>query len=128
MWLERIGVPPGEEGHAITYSHTVLLVCPECGSSQVEKLDHDCFDYEEVWDQREWYILDPSDTARLRLLLDTCPQPQSPECDCAVHRALRSACQALPTRAWSWSLEAEAHIHRVRLQVDAGRPTLQLKT
>lgn len=48
--ISRDAVPPGREGHVFVYRHTVIVLCSRCGSGHVGKHDHDCFDFEEVWD------------------------------------------------------------------------------
>jgi len=127
LWLDQQGRPHGLAGHAFTYSHIVIQHCPACGRGQIEKFDHDCFDYEQVWDQAEWYTLDPADMARVIALARLCPQPQQPDCECAVHIFLRADCQALPAKGWSHSLEAQQHIHRARLRTDQAVPHLELE-
>ena len=122
--LDQQGIPPGEDGHVITYSHLAAAVCPVCGHGQVESLDHDCFDYEDVWDWYEWYVLSPADTSQLRALVAACPHPLVAGCDCPVHSALRDTCRSLPHTAWHTSLQAEEHVHRVTLTVQDGRPKI----
>lgn len=117
MWIDREGIPPGDEGHNITYTHALLYVCQECGAGYIEKLDHDCFDYEEVWDQYEWYTLAPNDVARLLAHLSGCPSPLTPGCPCPIHRAMRTATADLPRRAWNFSTQAQEHIRPVRLNL-----------
>jgi len=62
--ISQEGAPPGHPDHNITYSHLVVVLCQANGCGQVERLDHDCFDFKDVWDQYEWYVLDPSDMKR----------------------------------------------------------------
>jgi len=124
--LERVGVPPGEKGHDIGYSHLAVFACPACSGGQVEKRDHDCFDFEEVWDQYEWCVLDPPGMRQLADAVRACRRPLDPECRCAVHEALRASCRALPSSYWSSSLEADSHVHRVSVVVEGGRPVVRL--
>lgn len=126
LLMEQRGVPPGQEGHTIAYEHTMVVLCSKCGSGHVEKHDHDCFDFEEVWDQAEWYTLDAADMATLRGLIAGCPQPFSAECDCPVHAGLRSGCRELPAKGWQWALEADAHVHQVSLEIKDGVPRPRL--
>ena len=123
--VDEKGVPPGREGHVFGYQHTVIVLCSRCGSGHVEKHDHDCFDFEEVWDQGEWYTLDAADMATLLGLIAGCPQPFSGECGCPVHRGLRASCSELPAKGWQLALEADAHVHQVSLEIKDGVPTLR---
>jgi hypothetical protein len=99
-----------------------------CGRSQMRKFEHDCFDWEDVWNQYEWYVLDPADTSRLATSVEKCPNPLSPACDCPVHKALRAAAVALPSSSWIHVLEADRHVHEVSLEMHRGVPKLQVKT
>ena len=119
--IERKGIPPGEDGHSIVYRHAVLVCCADCGAGHIEVLDHDCFDFEEVWDQFEWYTLAPADCAEVVRALARCPQPLLPACTCALHQAVRESLKPLPRRPWRTGLEAEAHVHRVSLVWRGGR-------
>lgn len=126
LLVDETGVPPGREGHVIVYEHTVVVLCSKCGSGHVEKHDHDCFDFEEVRDQAEWYTLGVSDMATLLGHIAGCPQPFSAECDCPTHEGLRASCRELPAKGWQWALEADAHVHQGSLEIKDGVPTLRL--
>lgn len=125
MLVDEHGIPPGEDGHNIVYGHTTIGLCPHCGSLQIERLDHDCFDYEAVWDQFEWYVLDRAALAVLRTLLSDCRNPLNPACQCTAHQLLRAECGALPSSGWASVLEAEDHVHRIRIHVTEGRLHLE---
>lgn len=124
--IDQEGIPPGEEGHTITYFQVILTHCPECGCGIVERLDHDCFDWEEVFDQYEWYLLDKPDFDTLLDGLKSCPDPMSPDCICAVHLGLRSSVNTLPVNSWGWALEGEHHEHKVKVRWSKVVPWLEL--
>lgn len=77
MFLHKSGEPPGDPNHQIGYEHDVVEMCPSCNGATLEHLRHDCFDFEEVWDQYEWYDLSPDDGTRLREVASRCEQPRS---------------------------------------------------
>ncbi len=125
--LDEDGIPPGEPGHSIGYSHILIAHCEECGCGQVERLDHDCFDWEDVWDQYEWYQLSKSDAEKLLKSLESCPDPMSPECRCDIHVSLYNSVKKLPTSWWHWAFEDDRHKHKVSLKWTNGLPELKLK-
>ena len=127
MFVDEKGIPPAMEGHAIVYSQLVLSVCQICGCGQIEKFEHDCFDWEDLWNQYEWYLLDPPDMARLMEIVRKCPNPVSPACDCPIHTALRSTAISLPTASWYYTIDATLHVHWVSLQIEKGLPKLRVK-
>lgn len=119
--VEEQGVPPGQPAHAITYARVQIERCAACGGGQIEWLDHDCFDYEDIWDQYEWYVLDPPGMAALAAWAAGCPAPLVSGCACPAHAALRAACRALPRSAWTWRQQYNKHIHHIHVVVsDAG--------
>lgn len=124
--VNQQGIPPGEEGHNITYNHIELLLCQSCGCSEIEIHDHDCFDYEDIHNRYEWYLLDSSDTAKLVKIAEACPSLLSPDCNCPVHNALRTSCRSLPSSPWlgGRGVEADFHIHRAYLEVKDGLPKI----
>ncbi len=61
---------------------------------------HDCFDFEEVFDQDEVCALDGESVAKVADGLAACPQPTSEACQCKVHQSLRSSCGSLPRHIW----------------------------
>src|SRR5689334_15149365 len=105
--LEREGARHESADHRFVYRHLIITRCGACGTGQIERWDHDCWAYhgDEVWDQREWYLLTASGMETLADLLPTCPAPLSPNCRCALHTGLRGACQTLP-RSW-WGVGSE---------------------
>jgi hypothetical protein len=119
--VDQHGIPPGEDGHNILYGHIRIGLCPRCDNLQIERLDHDCFDYESVWDQYEWYLLEGEMVPLLRSLLRTCPLPLDRSCRCAIHQQMRTACGSLPISGWSFGLEAPRHVHHLRVGVSEGR-------
>lgn len=123
--VDQHGIPPAEDGHNIIYGHTRIGLCPRCGSLQVERLDHDCFDFESVWDQFEWYLLDREALPAIRQFLSRCPNPLDPACDCATHQQLQTECSRLPSSSWASALEAERHVHRIRISTREGRLRLE---
>jgi hypothetical protein len=116
IFVDERGIPPGEEGHAITYSQTIIALCRSCGSGQVEEFSHDCFDFEEVFNQYTWYVLSPADAAELRSVVEACPTPLTAKCTCPVHTKLRSGCSMLPSTHWSEAFEPdELHTRKISL-------------
>jgi len=118
--IRQEGVHPGEKGHEITYSHTVLAVCESCGSGQLEKLEHDCFDFEDVFDHYEWYVIKDSEMKLLQERLKSCTKPLDAGCGCEVHEALRKSSEALPTTPWETSMETGSHINRISVDLSKG--------
>jgi hypothetical protein len=123
--IDRRGVPPGEDGHNILYAYTQIQVCPRCGQSRIEILDHDCFDYDAVWNQYEWYLMDRQALPVLRALLSACPNPLDPTCGCPAHQSLREELSRLPSSAWASALEADQHTHPIRMRIAEGRLHLE---
>lgn len=117
LLLHRTGFPSGHPQHNFTYEHIVIARCQYCGAKQIEIFGHDCFSYDEVWDQSEWYALDAADGARAEELISECPSPLSAECACVAHQQLRDICLALPVKGWSSPLEAEGHVHSISLKI-----------
>ena len=125
MWLHKSGEPPGDPNHQIGYDHDVIDICPACDGATLEHLRHDCFDFEAVWDQYEWYEFSPDDGARLRSLASRCDRPLEPLCNCATHKSLRESLRALPSSSWDAVFESPAHRHLVTVS-DGRRPVLSL--
>jgi hypothetical protein len=117
--VEESGFPPGDAQHNIGYDRWAVMSC-RCGAVQIERLDHDCFDFEEVWDQYDWYIVDGDGSANLKRILAGCARATDRACACPLHLRLRAACKALPTTGWSFPLERGAHVHRVTLELADG--------
>jgi len=114
------GYPPGDPKHHIGYEHRVLTRCPRCGAVQLEVHDHDCFDHEAVYDQYEWFVIDGA--RPLLAFLAGCPAPLDRDCDCPRHQAMWDATRHLQRRPWHSGLEHDAHVQRLRVRMDAGRP------
>ena len=125
LWLEKSGEPPEHPDHMIGYDHDLVEICPTCDGATLERLRHDCFDYEDVWDQYEWYELTPADGARLRTLAASCPTPLDHNCTCALHTSLRGSAKSLPIKSWEYGFEQGAHPHLVKLTTGA-TPTFHL--
>jgi len=88
-------------------------------------------DPDEPWDFYDWHLVDPGDAVRLRALLGSCPDPLGPECQCAVHAALRATFKALPRAKWS-GFAANAHgygteVHHVGVEIENGLPRLVVR-
>jgi hypothetical protein len=125
MFLHKSGEPPGDPKHQIGYEHDVVEICSACNGATLERLRHDCFDFEEVWDQYEWYELSPEDGTRLREVAARCAQPLNPFCTCAEHRSLCESARALPVSSWDAVFERATHRHTIRLSaVGTARFTL----
>ena len=115
MFLEKAGEPPGHPEHNIGYDHIVVDVCDACNGATVEKLHHDCFDFEDVWDQYEWYELDAADGPAMREVAAQCPEPLNPFCRCQTHKSLALSIRHLPASSWSSVFEDSGHRHRVAI-------------
>jgi len=94
--LAREGIPPGEPGHNIVYSHDAIFGCDDCHAGYTEVRRHDCFDFEEIYDQDDHHPLDAESIGQLLGCLPNCPTPLSEKCDCKVHQSLRSTWHSLP--------------------------------
>jgi len=127
LWLNKVGEPPGHPGHNIGYDHDVVELCPACGGGTLEQLRHDCFDFESVYDQYEWYELTPEDGVRMRAIAARCGQPLNPFCVCAVHTSLKASALALPSSSWDVVYEWDAHRHVVTID-DGAKPGFRLVT
>jgi len=77
--LSREGLPPGDPEHNIGYNHSVIVLCDGCGSGFIEVQNHDCFDFEEVFDQSEWFAFDHASGDVLQSTLSNCAQPLEAE-------------------------------------------------
>jgi hypothetical protein len=126
--VDEQGIPPGKEGHQIYYYRALFATCSHCGSSQLEVLEHDCFNYDEEWNRYEYYIVSPADTPRLVELLTACHDPPSAGCDCAIHTALRASLKNLLAERLSREFEPSQSIYNVSLHIVKGRPMLKIRT
>ena len=113
MWLHKVGEPPGEPNHNISYDHDIIEICSSCNGAILEALRHDCFDYEEVWDQYEWYEVGPADGLKLRAIAARCERPLDPFCDCDAHKSLRTSARELPRASVDAVFESVGHRHVV---------------
>lgn len=111
--LSREGAPPGAPEHNIVYEHAVVVRCTACESGFVEIRTHDCFDFEEVWDQNEWYVFDRASGDVLKSKTSECPSLLSETCRCPLHESLRSV--QLPVTHWTYGFEADSHIHSIEI-------------
>ena len=98
--LAKDGFPPGDSQHVITYSHDAIFGCDVCHHGYVELRRHDCFDFEEVFDQDQVCALDGDSIAKVADCLPRCPNPLLETCDCKVHQSLRSSWSWLPRHVW----------------------------
>jgi hypothetical protein len=123
------GIPPGEDGHDVIYSQTILFSCRDCRGSEIEIYTHDCFDHEDVFDRYEWYLLGPAETAQLLALVGACPAHLSAECVCPIHAALRTSCRSLPSSSWlgGRGVEADFYVQRAYVEVKDGLPRIATK-
>ena len=62
----------------------------------MENRQHDCFDFEEVFDQDQSWPLDGESIAVLTKYLPECPDPMAERCKCKVHESLRESWRILP--------------------------------
>jgi len=125
LWLSKVGEPSDHADHQIVYEHDVIEICPSCNGATLEALRHDCFDFEAVYDQYEWYEFAPTDGERLRAIAAKCEQPLNPFCTCAAHTSLRQSAGALPRSSWDAIFESAQHRHVVTV-TDGAKPKLTL--
>lgn len=124
--LDRNGTPHGPD-HQFVYSHLALLECTRCLAGLLERQTHDCFPHDEPWDTFTWYAVPPGDMARLRAGVVGCPAPMSWECGCAIHTALRTACDGLPRATWQPDVFGPFSVgetYPVTVEVENGLPRL----
>ncbi len=121
--------------HAVTYSHFVIVFCPDCGTGFVEKHDHDCWSHDEVWDLDEWYLLDARVMEKFQEdLIKMCPKPLSSTCTCQLHNRLRSEIYSLPSEPWESLSEDQKpvqkfdkkHVHRISLSIENNLPKFEI--
>ncbi|HEV2351070.1 MAG TPA: hypothetical protein VG028_14610 [Terriglobia bacterium] len=124
--LAREGIPPGEEGYYIVYSHDAIFLCEDCDGGFAEKRRRDSFDFEDVHDQDDHYALDAESVARLREgLTFLCPKPLAPDCACAAHTSLRASWHVLPRLGCDRDVQA---IPRIEIQSIRDAPTLRTRS
>jgi hypothetical protein len=110
------GYPPADSRHNIVYAHDAIFVCGRCGAGYAEQRRHDCFDFEDVWNQDEVCPIAAEDIARLHECLASCPDPVQQTCSCAVHESLRASWSAVPVSAWGarhLSIESSGGLPRI---------------
>jgi hypothetical protein len=122
MALLRDGEPSGKPGHGIVYNHSVIVLCDSCGSGFIEVLNHDCFDFEEVFDQSEWFAFDRASAGVLRSALSSCAQPLEASCDCGLHRSLRKTPLSIKPRTAGF--QAASHVQMIAIVVEDGLPSI----
>ena len=122
MTLVRDGEPSGQPGHGIVYNHSVIVLCDSCGSGFIEVLNHDCFDFEEVSDQSEWFAFDRASADVLGSALSSCVQPLEASCHCPLHRSLRKT--PLPVEPWTFGFQADSHVQPVAIVLENGLPSI----
>ena len=125
--VDEQGIPPGQEGHMIYYYRALFATCTDCGSSQLEVLEHDCFNYDEEWNRYEYYVVDRAHTPQLLELLKACQNPLSANCDCPTHEALRASLKSLLTERISGKSEPGQRVYKVSLQIIKGFPMLKIR-
>lgn len=87
--IEQEGVPHEKQGHKIAYSYEDILVCGKCNCGQLESHSHDCWSQEESWDMYWWYAFNPAGVEALKYLMNDCPSPTNPNCECGIHQFMR---------------------------------------
>lgn len=112
------------EDESFAYNESALYECSACNKGIIQRLDYDSFDWEDVWAQYEWYVLEPSDLKTFLEIAKRCPSPNSGECICEIHGSLRKSLYMLPRSSWNSIFEKENHIHRVALKSSKDRPVL----
>jgi hypothetical protein len=122
------GIPHDRPGHELVYHHEVLARCSECRRGQLEKLDHDCFDFFESWDLYGWFVLDESDMDRLHQVLAR-PPAQGSE---GIEADLAASARGLRLADWSGGAvlpryaDRDAihnHVASVRLRWEGNTPS-----
>ncbi|MEM2899342.1 MAG: hypothetical protein QXT63_00980 [Thermoplasmata archaeon] len=109
--ISREGIYPGEEGHEIVYSHAVIVECGSCGCGQIEELEHDCFDWEDDFDQYDWYHITKEDMRLLSERIKKCKEPLNEECKCEIHKQIQDAMSQLPRLTWKAVVGYRERVH-----------------
>lgn len=94
------GRPHGTTAHQLSYECAAFSECRACGKGQVEKVRHDCFNFDEAWDYYLWLMLEPGDAQALRQAAIACQQATWPGCQCNIHRSLVESATLLPCPDW----------------------------
>ncbi len=95
LWVKRSGAPHGDKDHQVSFTTLGMDLCQTCGHGVLESYSHDCWSNDEDWDMYWWYVLTPSELARLQSSLAACPTPLSPACPCPLHASLRESGEQL---------------------------------
>ncbi len=93
--LQKEGFPNGDPRHHITYHHEAIFGCDDCRAGYAEIRDHDCFQYDEIWDMDSVSPLDSEDISHFTECLPKCPEPISEKCECPVHKSLGASWNGL---------------------------------
>jgi hypothetical protein len=123
LLLSREGIPPGRPDHNIVYRHSVIVLCDVCRAGFLELHDHDCFDFEDVWNRDEWGEFDASSGEILRNHLNLCPAPLSENCECALHRSLRNV--PIKISSTEFGDNGGQHIHPINIRLSDILPVFQ---
>ena len=82
----------------------------------------DCFNFEDVFDQSEWFAFDRASADVLRSALSSCAQPLEASCDCPLHRSLRKT--PLPVEPWTFGFQAGSHVQPIAIVLENGLPSI----
>ncbi len=89
FFVQQRGVPHGKTGHNVAHDYKVILVCEKCGCGQIEVYSHDCWSHEEPWEMLWWYAFQPAGVEAVKYLMQDCPAPSNPSCECDIHQFMR---------------------------------------
>ena len=112
------------------YHHEVLSRCPGCGRGQLEKSDHDCYDFFESWDWYEWFLIDHPDMESLHeVVIRSRLDPGE-----ASVAQLAASASALALRSWSGGAvlprfadrsTVNKHVTPIRIRWDGDQPLFE---
>jgi len=94
------GRPHGTTAHQLSFECASVFECRSCGAGQVEKVRHDCWNFDEAWDYYLWVMLEPADAKSLRQAVMPCRMAKWPRCQCTIHRSLVESAKFLPCPEW----------------------------
>lgn len=100
MWLYHKTTSSGSNTAS---SSTHLLSCPQCKRGWLQRYSYDDWSdrEDEPWDMYWWFLLEQGDMQQLVPLLEECPAPLDPQCNCAIHNSLRTATAYISSRVRS---------------------------